>query len=165
MFVTVADGFTFGHGASGQDIGIHAQYIDAGSYRTLGIFWLYLQVSWGIDSVEVLHLNVMYCVNTCLVAQSIGAHSWWYAFGSKVPGNGPGLNTWWHACTEWLQITSHMQGGFFFTRTSLWVLHYWSYRTISIASILKRSPYASQASSSAELSVLSISSKACVAPR
>ena len=49
----------------------------------------------------------------------------------------------------------------FLTRTSLWVLHYWSYRTISIGSILKWSPYASQASSSAELSVSSISSKTC----
>ena len=45
MFVAVADGFTFGHGASGQDIGICAQDIDAGSYHTLGIFSLYLQVS------------------------------------------------------------------------------------------------------------------------
>ena len=44
---------------------------------------------------------------------------------------------------------------------SLWVLYYWNYRTISIACILKRSPYASQASSLAELSVSSILSKTC----
>ena len=38
MFVAVADGFTFGHGESGQDVGIRTQDLNAGSYRTLGIF-------------------------------------------------------------------------------------------------------------------------------
>ena len=38
MFVAVADGFTFGHGASGQDVDIRAQDIEAGSYCTLGTF-------------------------------------------------------------------------------------------------------------------------------
>ena len=38
MFVAVADGFAFGHGASGQDVGIRVQDINAGSYHNVGIF-------------------------------------------------------------------------------------------------------------------------------
>ena len=45
MFVAVADGFTFGHGASDQDIGIRAQDIDSRVISQLGCL---LTISSGI---------------------------------------------------------------------------------------------------------------------